>query len=74
MNAADVLQAAMYPYGATPMASYSARTLTGALLAHGEQGVAILPDGTLMELRKLAAPPGVHVYSLERPMSAVAGD
>jgi hypothetical protein len=49
MNAADVLAEALDPDGLmNPDGDYD--PLVAALLAHGEQGVAILPDGTLWAL------------------------
>jgi hypothetical protein len=42
-----------------------------ALLAHGEQGVAILPDGTLWKMERITG--RAYTYRL-LPLSAEAGD
>jgi hypothetical protein len=70
MNAADVLR------DAHNLADDEAELLTAALLAHGEQGVAILADGTLRALEYLgpwSADPNGPTYRLV-PLSAEAGD
>jgi hypothetical protein len=77
MNAADVLAHSLVP----KMSDLATAKVLAALLAHGEQGVAILPDGTLWALEY---PPADLALMAERlgamvgyrlvPRSAEAGD
>jgi hypothetical protein len=66
MNAADVLTKSRR-YGA----DRPSESLVHDLLAHGEQGVAILPDGTLWKLQREV---GYESLFTLVPISAEAGD
>jgi hypothetical protein len=79
MNAADVLAQAeddwidedAPPDATDPGLLYPFQV--AALLAHGEQGVAILPDGTLWALSKVPSAYHYEHFTLS-PLSAEAGD
>ena len=74
MNAADVTGAVPRP----EMSDGATSKIVAALLAHGEQGVAILPDGTLWALQRAVL--SANMMRMETdgyklvPLSAVAGD
>jgi hypothetical protein len=72
MNAADVLADRFQTERGHPLGY---QTHIDALLAHGEQGVAILPDGTLWALERQVNGYG-HWTENHRlvPLSAEAGD
>jgi hypothetical protein len=72
MNAADVL--ADTRFGSAPAMAALAPEFVAALLAHGEQGIAILPDGTLYLLDNVEVwEQGILNADLV-PLSAEAGD
>jgi hypothetical protein len=77
MNAADVLTTAHEGWArqsdGPPWADLG-EWLVAALLAHGEQGVAILPDGTMWALTAFVVDGVTEKYCRLVPLSAEAGD
>jgi hypothetical protein len=83
MNAADVIRDGTAEWSPAHTTASEAPGIVAALLAHGEQGVAILKDGTLWALRgtKVRTPENDYgstitfstAYLLV-PLSAEAGD